>query len=1033
MELGLLGSIAYLGGRESSDKTSNIDKNNNEFSENNIKHIYSNNSEQKNNQIITNLVKDRIDKSNDPLKSNLINTKIKDLNQINKILPNNKVMNKEFYNNQVSGLDDSRLFEPFNNENKKISNNSNFSYSNQFKPLLFDTENGPKAKNISHKTQDISKMSSIERSLAIDGGWSAFENSNYDMTLKVNDPEKLTHNNMVPHFRNNGPMINDYNEQNMSHKVELFSGSSKNFIPKKELEMENFVPMEANITNVNGQENFLDKVEGHYIPGALRTNEKPFEPVKVGPGLNLDPSQTHRPDGGVQENFRNLPKSVDNLRSSDNPKVTYEARVVDGQKGSKRSQIGSVYKHGPEKTKALQRDDLQKSGGAYRKPTNRDKVIIKNTNRENFKQFIGPATYEVNKVISSESSNGKVQKTKKQQLKSQSSSGMKYPVTKNNPNKKSYNLPETERDSTQYNEHPQGIHRSEYGSNVYNPNDTTKQTVKQTTIYTPHTGVTKGPNNKISSYNPEDTARATTKETTSHNNYVSNFGRVDLQKVKSFDPSQVVNPTHREATTHNVYDGGFQSSVKSVSSYDPNNLAKTTMRGISGISKDIGNMGRNDTNTLIAHDPNQQLRNTNREIDSHNKYEGVTRGPVNKGESYDPSQVPGTTNRETTQVNSYDSNVRGPVNKGESYDPSQIFNTTNRETTSINSQLVNARNQVDKVRTYDPSQTARDTIKELSIHSKNVTNIKSEVDYPHHYDPSDILNTTQRETTIFNNYDGGMSGPNNKVTTYNPNDLAKVTTKEQTIYDDRKGTGRGPIDKPHYYDPNDEARTTVKQTTLYSDHGNIKSAYDKPHVFDPNNIPATTLKDLLVKQYNMGVAQGTINKSTAFNPNDIPADTLKQLLVINNYVSNANRESGTGYLSNKFTIPETLRQLMNILRSGGLKGNELPSSYTAEKNMEQNPRREILSQSREPTNRSHDNAPTVETVGIPKLKEQINIQRDPIRNNGNHIGNNYYIPSVHTKNNFRQEEDNRLDPEILSQLIDNPLVNNIVNKRDVDN
>ena len=37
---------------------------------------------------------------------------------------------------------------------------------------------------------------------------------------------------MVPHFKNNGSLINDYNEKNLAHKVELFSGSSKNYIPK---------------------------------------------------------------------------------------------------------------------------------------------------------------------------------------------------------------------------------------------------------------------------------------------------------------------------------------------------------------------------------------------------------------------------------------------------------------------------------------------------------------------------------------------------------------------------------------------------------------------------------------------------------------------------------------------------------------------------------------------------------------------------------------------------------------------------------
>ena len=185
---------------------------------------------------------------------------------------------------------------------------------------------------------------------------------------------------------------------------------------------------------------------------------------------------------------------------------------------------------------------------------------------------------------------------------------------------------------------------------------------------------------------------------------------------------------------------------------------------------------------------------------------------------------------------------------------------------------------------------------------------------------------------------------------------------------------------------------------------------------------------MLVQQYNTGIAHGSINKSIAFNPNDIPADTLKQLLVINNYMSNVNKEGGDGYLSNKYTAPDTLRQLMNILRSGGLKGNEMPADYTAEKNMQQDIRRETINKSRDPTNKGGNNAPTKDNVGSMNLREPINIQRDPIMNTGNHAGNNFNIPPTLTRTNFRQEETNRFDPEILTQLIDNPLVNNVVTR-----
>lgn len=97
--------------------------------------------------------------------------------------------------------------------------------------------------------------------------------------------------------------------------------------------------------------------------------------------------------------------------------------------------------------------------------------------------------------------------------------------------------------------------------------------------------------------------------------------------------------------------------------------------------------------------------------------------------------------------------------------------------------------------------------------------------------------------------------------------------------------------------------------------------------------------------------------------------------------------------------------------------------------MEQDIRREVISQSRDPTNRGGDQAPTKNNIGDTLLREPINIQRDPIMNIANQASNNYNLPNVQTRTNFRQEESNRLDPEILTQLIDNPLVNNIVNRR----
>ena len=960
MELAIIGVLIYLGSRKQinnndiyDNKDDNVDKKDVNIDKNiydSIDYIYNDNDYDKNIKKIEKK-SNIITKSKYPEKTNIINNSIKSINNIS---VNYKNMNSKFYQENVKNLDNSQMTESFNQN----LNNSKESYEDQFKPLIFDNKEKPSSVNQPHNSINKNNLTSIERSLAIGDGYSFFNEDN-DMTYGISNENDFTHSNMIPHFSKK-QVINDYNEQTLAHKVDIFSGSSKNFIPKKEVLLENFAPVQKDVNLVNGSKNNLEFMKSYYLPSKEKRNQLPFEQENVGPGLNLAPEQSIRPDGGQQEEYRPLPKNVDELRSADNPKISYEGVVVPGQKGSKRGNIGKVYKRRPEKTIEIDPKTFQKSGGEYKKTSSRNPIILKNTTRTNSRPVIGPATYAVSQL--SKKNDAHVKESNKKETASSGPSNVGREIKKFSQNKSSYELQQTRRDTTCDNEHIAHPHNFSLSVIKFDPHDLPKQTIKQTTIFNEHSGVAQGAENKVSAFNPNDITKPTVRQYTMFNEQAG-YARGEENKVGVYNPDDITKPTLRQDTMFNQQAGYARGEENKVTTYDPDDITKPTLR----------------QDTMF----NQQA--------------GYAKSLVNQGLSYDPDDQMKMTQRQDLTYNDNVLNFRSEVNKNPSYDPEDILKLTQRQDLAYNDDILNVRGEVNHNPSYDPNDITKTTQRQGLTHNSNILNTKSQIEM-------------------------------NKV--YNPNDLMKTTHREDIVYTNQSGHARNEVDAPIYYNPSDLSRPTNKEELVYTNRdSNVMGSNTKPKAFDPSNIPAPTLKDLLVKQYDIGVAQGIVNKSKSFNPKDVPAETLKQMLVINNHLSNANREDshGGGYLSNKYQAPDTLRQLMQILRFGGALGDQAPRDYSAEKNMQLDDRKETAIKSRYPTDRKYDVIPSTETnVGNLNLRNPINIERTPIINRSNSHSNNFNLPTNYIQNNNKQEESNRLNPEILNQLNNNPLVNNIV-------
>ena len=295
---------------------------------------------------------------------------------------NVKVLNQQdkFLSDIITNLSGSD-FESDNKQkylNPNPNPNQNYkqdSFESQFDELKFDhygipgtMQNGKQMLNIFNDKIKFSPQSTFEPD--IDG--------RYGVT-----PD-MTHNNMVPFFSSKtygyNPSYDKERENYSVRQVELFTGSDQNPQFKHKTEVNNLFSPETNkIESVTGLPNFSDYFESRYIPSQTRNGERPFEPIKTTPGLNLGYNELG--DTGRQDMYRVLPKTVDQLRTVNNPKVSYTQPIIQGQKGDRRGIIGDFIQKGPDRFYYNAPDSMLPQVGDHVAPAIYGKWIVDHTNR----------------------------------------------------------------------------------------------------------------------------------------------------------------------------------------------------------------------------------------------------------------------------------------------------------------------------------------------------------------------------------------------------------------------------------------------------------------------------------------------------------------------------------------------------------------------------------------------------------------------------------------------------------------------------
>jgi len=563
--------------------------------------------------------------------------------------------------------------------------------------------------------------------------------------------ENFTHQNMVPFY--GGSIKQSMDDKTNKALLETFTGV--NDLQKNKCEVASFYDLSKNMGNINGTQNASDFYKDRIVAPTLRAHEFPIPQLQVGPGIGEGYSS--KPTGGYQQfEAQDFAKSrcVDQLRTKLNPnknaigmvdvqRETYEGRTVDGLKTGLRGQIGKVNKNRVERSYEQTEDMWFKTTGANLKPTKHGDWNVKETHRQTTSRQQIGTAFASGQLA--RTGDPKVKMTSRQQLKG------------------NYLGPGA---MDKY-----GLgNKYDYGKSkilVYNnERDVTSTKVYQGNV----TSLIKAIIAPL-----EDMIKVTKKQHTVDN--PRHFGNMRIQipsKQTVYDPNDVAKTTIKETTIHEYILGNLKGNEK-LTIYDPNDVARTTTKETTVHEYLLGNLKGNEK--LTVHDPNDTARTTIKETTVHDYILGNLKG-----------------NEKITV-----------------YDPNDVARTTTKETT-IHEYLLGNLKGNEKLTIYDPNDVARTTIKETLIHDEIGTGTLTGAKQLYVYDPEDVAKKTVRETVDREDYELNMAARVYKGTAYDPNDIARKTTKETTVDLEREFGNLDRFARGGGYETNEfDAKDTQKQ------------------------------------------------------------------------------------------------------------------------------------------------------------------------------------------------------------------------------
>lgn len=425
----------------------------------------------------------------------------------------------------------------------------------------------------------------------------------------------------------------------------------------------NMGDVRMNAGNVHGLQSFTDFEQGRMERSASRAMERPFESVLVGPGLGSDAYESlPASDRLAQQRIERaaiLPKTVDELRYASHPKASFAARTVAGQLGSNRAENPNVGRNRPD-LREEHPQELLPTGGMYTQPNPRAPHEIRETFRSQdlaaaplpaprTAETLGiPAFYRMNaareamgpapsgQAVAAESGRGfeddygrgSMRATRRQLAGTDpwiggAASSIQAAVA---PFAESLRLSSKEMLLTRHTGNERIQVQRPAMSTTFDPEDTTRTTLRETSIHDTRVGALGGFATGHTVHDPEDAARTTMKDTAIHDTWEGVLS-APRHRPEAYDP-ETYRPqtTLKDTSIHDTREGQIRAVAHAVAQR-ADDAARITSRQTLVHERPVANLAP-AAYRQVTHDPLARARSTVRDTTLYQPDTGGASGPT---------------------------------------------------------------------------------------------------------------------------------------------------------------------------------------------------------------------------------------------------------------------------------------------------------------------------------------------------------------------------------------------------------------------